>query len=79
MDSETEKDSDDMEELTVSQASKEFHINRKTINHYILAGKLPAHKEFSELGTPYWLFTRGALSRLLHSLPKRGRPRKPTA
>lgn len=60
----------DMEELTLSEVAKEFRIKRSTINNYVWRGRLPARKEFTELGVPYYLVKRGDVSRLLASLPK---------
>src|SRR5690348_728948 len=55
----TDQDEDySMEELTLSQAAKEFKINRGTLNNWLHQGKIPARKEFGELGIQYYLVKR---------------------
>ncbi len=56
--------------LTLTQASQEFHIKRNTLSNYVWRGRLPARKEFTELGQPYYLVKRGDISTLLQSLSK---------
>lgn len=68
----------DMEEITLSQAAEEFHIKRKTLNIWVWSGKIPARKDITELGVPYYMVQRGAVSQFLHDRTKRGRPLKRT-
>lgn len=67
-----------MEELTLSQISQEFRINRGTLNNWVNDGILKGRKEHTELGTPFWLIRRGEVERVLQNRPKTGRPRKST-
>lgn len=79
MDSETTSEDDpEMEELTLSQIAKEFHLNRSSLNVWVSSGKLPSRLDYTELGVPYRLVRRGAVSQFLHNRPKRGRPIKRT-
>lgn len=68
----------EMEELTISQASKEFHIKPKTLGVWLSSGKIPSRLEHSELGVPYRLVRRGAISQFLHNRSTQGRPLKRT-
>ena len=71
-----------MEELTMSQASKEFKISRASLNYWTRTGQIKGRRELSDLGVEYWLVTRGAVSNFLANRPKRGRPikrKKPNA
>lgn len=62
-----------MEELTVSQISREYKINHSTINKWLRAKKIPARKKFGELGIEYYLVRRGDFENYLQNRPKRGR------
>lgn len=68
----------DMEEITLSQAAEEFHIKRKTLNSWVWSGKIPSRKDVTELGVPYYMVQRGAVSQFLRNKPKMGRPLKRT-
>lgn len=69
-----EKDNRDMEELTISQAAREFRINRGTLNNWVYLKKLPARREVDQLGTEYYLIQRGKLEQFLSNRRKFGRP-----
>jgi hypothetical protein len=69
---------DDMEELTLSQIAKEFHINRGTLNNWVYRGRIPARKEFSDLGIQYYLIRRGEITKFLQNRRKFGRPLRRT-
>lgn len=73
-----QENENDMEELTLSQVSQEFHLNRKTLNIWVRAGKIASRKEITELGVPYYLVRRGAVSQFLNNRSKWGRPLKRT-
>lgn len=68
----------DLEELTISQAAREFKINRKSLNVWVHSKKIPARKETSELGMEYWLVKRGDVAKFLTRPKKPGRPLKRT-
>jgi hypothetical protein len=68
----------DMEELTLSQVAAEFHINRNSLNVWVWSGKIPARKDITELGVPYYLVKRGDVSQFLYNRRKFGRPIKRT-
>jgi predicted site-specific integrase-resolvase len=75
------KESEDdpaMEELTLSQIAQEFRINRGTLNNWMNDGILKGRKEFTEVGTSFWLVRRGEVERVLQSRSKTGRPLKRT-
>lgn len=73
---EPNEDDPEMEELTISQASKEFGIKRHTLNNWIGAGKIPSRMEHSDLGVPYRLVRRGEITKYLQNRRKFGRPLK---
>lgn len=62
-----------MEELTLSQISKEFRINRGTLNNWVNDGILTGHKEYTEVGTSFWLIKRGEVERVLQNRSNMGR------
>lgn len=75
---EQEPEDNSMEELTVSEAAKEFRIKRGTLNNWIWQGKIPARKAFGELGIEYYLVKRGEIANFLQNRHNFGRPLKRT-
>ncbi len=67
------------EEMTISQAAKEFHIARYTINRWVWMGRLTSRKEYTELGTMYYVISRSELEQLITNLSQKGRRLKRTA
>lgn len=63
-----------MEELTLSQIAQEFRIKRGTLNNWVRDGVLQGRKEFTEVGTTFWLIKRGEVERVLQSRSGLGRP-----
>lgn len=74
----TSEDDPEMEELTLSQIAEEFHLNRNSLNVWVSSGKIPSRLEHTELGVPYRLVRRGAVSQFLRNRSNRGRPLKRT-
>jgi len=64
------------EELTISQAAKEFRLSRASLNYWTRTGKIVGRWELSDLGVWYWKVKRGAVAYFLANRPKRGRPLK---
>lgn len=67
-----------MEELTISQASQEFRINRGTITNWLYLGKIPSRMKYDELGVPYRVVARGEITKYLQNKTNNGRPLKRT-
>lgn len=67
-----------MEELTLSQISKEFKINRGTLNNWMNDGIMTGRKEITEIGTYFWLVRRGEVERVLQNRSNMGRRLKRT-
>lgn len=65
-----------MEELTLSQISQEFRINRGTLNNWVRDGILKGRKQYTEIGTEFWLIKRGEIERVLQNRSGLGRPLK---
>lgn len=61
------------EELTISQIAREFKVARYTVNRWVWSGKLPARKEFGELGIEYWVVKRSEVEKVLTNLSQDGR------
>lgn len=62
------------EELTASQIEEEYGVKHNTVNKWIRAKRIPARKEFNELGMEYYKVRRGDFDTFLRSRSKRGRP-----
>jgi predicted site-specific integrase-resolvase len=80
MSDQQEQENDPMnEELTLSEVSQEFKINRGTLGNWVNLGKLkPSSTNYSELGVKYYKVRRGDVVELLQNRSKTGRPRKST-
>lgn len=83
MSDEPNEDDAAMEELTLSEVSQEFKINRGTLGNWVNLGKLTVSStHYSELGVKYYKVRRGDVAKLLEEKRqnklKGGRPLKRT-
>lgn len=62
------------DELTLSQASREFCINRSTLTVWVWAGKIPSRREVGELGIEYYVLHRQDIQKYLDGRTGFGRP-----
>ncbi len=73
----TQETDPDMDELTLSEVSDEFRINRGTVGNWVNRGELPSSSEhYSELGVKYYKVRRGDVTKVIQKHAGRGRPLK---